>query len=139
MMSHQETHGSNEPLSCSCSSYVRTVMVQRTDRPFLMVFKFLPASDLVPAMQTSVEWLSTLDMECVARLAADFQRDDSGDVLNGRPKLAKARASRRFVELHRMIRASMKRLHQLLNEVETLDSMSTHHFFIRTLAVFCLQ
>ena len=105
-------------------------MVQHTDRPFLMVFKFLPASDLVPAMQTSMEWLSTLDIECVARSAADFQRDDSGDVLNGRPKLAKARASRRFFELHRMIRASMKRLHQLLNEVETLDTMSTQCFFL---------
>ena len=89
-------------------------MFQRTDRPFLMVFRFLPASDLVPAMQTSVEWLSTLDMECVTRLAADFQRDDSGDVLKGRPKLAKARASRRFVELHRMIRASVKMFDQLL-------------------------
>ena len=100
-------------------------MVQCTGRPFLMVFKFLSAPDLVPAMQTSMEWLSTLDLECVARLAADFQRDDSGDVLQGRPKLAKARPSRRFVEFHRMIRASMERLHQLLNEVETLDSMST--------------
>ena len=100
-------------------------MVQCTGRPVLMVFKFLSAPDLVPAMQTSMEWLSTLDLECVARLAADFQRDDSGDVLQGRPKLAKARPSRRFVEFHRMIQASMRKMEQLLNEVERLRPMST--------------
>ena len=83
-------------------------MVQRTERPSVMVFNFLSAPDLIPAMQTSAEWLSTLELGCEARLAVDFQRDDLGDIFQGRPKLAKARPSRRFVEFHRMIRASVK-------------------------------
>ena len=100
-------------------------MAQRMEEPFSMVFNFLSALDLPPAMQTSAQWLSTLDLVCEVRLAVDFQRDDVGDVFQGRPKLAKVRPSLRFVEFHRMIRASVKRLEQLLDEMETLDSMST--------------
>ena len=85
-------------------------MAQLTERPFVMVFNFLSAPDLLPVMQTSAEWLSKLDLECEMRLAADFQRDDVRDVFQGRPKLAKARPSRRFIEVHRMIRASVKNL-----------------------------
>jgi len=96
-------------------------MAQLTERPFLVVFNFLSAPDLIPPMQTSAEWLSTLDLGCEARLAEDFRRDDVGNVLQGRPRLAKARPSRRFVEFHRMIRAGVRRLHQLLNHVGTLD------------------
>ena len=100
-------------------------MAQCTERPFLMVFNFLSAPDLIPAMQTSAEWISTLDLGCEVRLAVDFQRDDVKYVFQGRPKLAKARPSRRFVEFHRMIRASVNKLEQLLDEMETLDSMIT--------------
>ena len=84
-------------------------MAQHTERPFLMVFNFLSAPDIIPVMQSSAEWLSTLDLDCEVRLAVDFQRDDVKDVFQGRPKLAKARPSRRFVEFYRMIRASMKK------------------------------
>ena len=87
-------------------------MAQLTERPFLMVFNFLSAPDLIPPMQTSAEWLSTLDLGCEARLAEDFRRDDVGDVLQGRPRLAKARPSRRFVEFHRMIRAGVRRFNR---------------------------
>ena len=99
-------------------------MAQLAERPFLMVFNFLSAPDLIPPMRTSAKWLSTLDLGCEARLAEDFRREDVGDVLQGRPRLAKARPSRRFVEFHRMIRAGVKRLHHLLNHVETLDLRS---------------
>ena len=83
-------------------------MAQLAERPFLMVFNFLSAPDLIPPMHTSAKWLSTLDLGCEARLAEDFRRDDVGDVLHGRPRLAKARPSLRFVEFHRMIRAGVK-------------------------------
>ena len=100
-------------------------MVQRTERPFVMVFNFLSAPDLIPAMQTSAEWLSTLDLGCEARLAVDFQRDDVKDVFQGRPKLAKARPSWRFVEFHRMIQASLNRLDKLLDKIEAMDARNT--------------
>ena len=95
------------------------------EEPFLMVFHFLSAPDFLPAMQTCAQWLSTLDVVCEVRLAVYFQRDDVRDVFQGRPKLAKARPSLRLVEFHRMIRASVKRLEQLLDEMETLDPRST--------------
>ena len=101
-------------------------MAQCTERPFLMVFNFLSAFDLIPAMQTNAEWLTTLDSGCEVRLATNFQRDDVKYVFRGRPKLAKARACRRFVEFHWMIRASVRRLDQLLDEIETLDETHTH-------------
>ena len=105
-------------------------MAQYTERPFLMVFNFLSPLDFIPVMQTSAEWLSTLDMECEVRLAADFQRDDVEDLLQGRPKLAKARPSRRLVEFHRMIRASVIKLEELLEEMETVDERCTQSFLL---------
>ena len=84
-------------------------MAELTELQLMMVFDFLSAFDHLPIMQTSAEWLSTLDLDCEVRLAVDFQRDDVKDVFQGRPKLAKARPSRRFVEFYRMIRASMKK------------------------------
>ena len=105
-------------------------MAQLTERPLMMVFNFLSVTDHLPVMQTSAEWLSTLDLECEIRLAVDFQRDDVRDVFQGRPKLAKARPSRRFVELHRMIRASVKRFDQLLYEFGTANATSTQSLFL---------
>ena len=105
-------------------------MAQLTERPLMMVFNFLSDTDYLPVMQTSAEWLSALDLECEIRLAIDFQRDDVRDVFQGRPKLAKARPSRRFVELHRMIRASLTRFDQLLYESGTASSTSTQSLFL---------
>ena len=105
-------------------------MAQLTKRLLMMVFKFLSVTDHLPVMQTSAEWLSTLDLECEIRLAVDFQRDDMRDLFQGRPKLAKARPSRRFVELHRMIRASVKRFDQLLYEFGTANPTTTQSPFL---------
>ena len=39
-------------------------MAQLTERPFVMVFNFLSAPDLIPAMQTSAKWLKQSSEPC---------------------------------------------------------------------------